>query len=104
MIENVSGKVAYAVLSFGGFLGIGDDHYPLPWPSLKYNVALGGYQTLVPIKRIKGAPKYASSESWDWESRERARSLDDYYAWMITMELFRLKHGRPGALKARLFP
>jgi sporulation protein YlmC with PRC-barrel domain len=32
MIEKVSGRVSYAVLSFGGFLGIGDDHYPLPLP------------------------------------------------------------------------
>jgi sporulation protein YlmC with PRC-barrel domain len=31
MIDKVSGKVAYAVLSFGGFLGMGDEHYPLPW-------------------------------------------------------------------------
>jgi len=42
MIEKRGGKVSYAVLSFGGFLGIGDDYYPLPWPSLKYNVDLGG--------------------------------------------------------------
>ena len=33
MIDKISGKVAYAVLGFGGFLGIGDDHYPLPWQS-----------------------------------------------------------------------
>jgi sporulation protein YlmC with PRC-barrel domain len=84
MIEKVSGRVSYAVLSFGGFLGIGDDHYPLPWPSLKYNVELGGYQTLVPVEKINGAPKYAPSESWDWESRERARGLDDYYGVIPT--------------------
>jgi hypothetical protein len=46
MIEKISGRVSYAVLSFGGFLGFGDDFYPLPWPSLKYNVDLGGYQTI----------------------------------------------------------
>src|SRR5712671_6104899 len=34
MIDKMSGRVSYAVLSFGGFLGIGDDHYPLPWQSL----------------------------------------------------------------------
>jgi hypothetical protein len=79
MIEKVSGRVSYAVLSFGGFLGIGDDYYPLPWPSLKYNVDLGGYQTMIPVDKIKDAPKYARSGTWDWESRERARSLDDYY-------------------------
>jgi hypothetical protein len=35
MIEKTSGKVSYAVLGFGGFLGIANDHYPLPWSSLK---------------------------------------------------------------------
>jgi hypothetical protein len=45
MIGKRSGKVSYAVLSFGGFLGIGDDHYLLPWESLKYDTGLGGYRT-----------------------------------------------------------
>ena len=40
MIDKMSGKVAYAVLGFGGFLGIGDDHYPLPWQSLQYDTNL----------------------------------------------------------------
>jgi len=42
MIDKMSGRVSYAVLSFGGFLGIGDDHYPLTWQSLKYDTNLGG--------------------------------------------------------------
>ena len=33
MIDKISGKVTYPVLGFGGFLGIGDGHYPLPWQS-----------------------------------------------------------------------
>ena len=44
MIEKGSGKAACRLESFGGFLGIGDDHYPLPWASLTYNTNLGGYQ------------------------------------------------------------
>ena len=79
MIEKINGKVSYAVLSFGGFLGIGDDYYPLPWPSLKYNVDLGGYQTMVPIEKIKTAPKYARNDAWDWDNGDRARSVDDTY-------------------------
>jgi hypothetical protein len=82
MIEKTSGKVSYAVLSFGGFLGFGDDYYPLPWPSLKYNVDLGGYQTMVPIQKLKSAPKYARNASWDWDSGDRA--LDDYYGVVPT--------------------
>jgi len=42
MIDKVSGKVAYAVLGYGGFLGIGDDHYPTPWSSLTYDTNRGG--------------------------------------------------------------
>ena len=81
MIEKVSGRVSYAVLSFGGFLGIGDDYYPLPWPSLKYNVDLGGYQAMVPIEKIEGAPKYARNAAWDWDSAHR---VDDYYGVIPT--------------------
>ena len=81
MIEKISGRVSYAVLSFGGFLGIGDDYYPLPWPSLKYNVDLAGYQTMVPIEKIQGAPKYARNATWDWNS---AHGVDDYYGVVPT--------------------
>jgi hypothetical protein len=76
MIEKVSGKVSYAVLSFGGFLGIGDDHYPLPWPSLKYNVELGGYQTMITTDQLERAPKYGRDDEYDWRG---ARKVDDYY-------------------------
>ena len=41
MLDKISGKVAYAVVSFGGFLGIGEDDFPMPWASLKYDTALG---------------------------------------------------------------
>ena len=77
MIEKISGRVSYAVLSFGGFLGIGDDFYPLPWPSLKYNVDLGGYQTMITVDQIKGAPKHGRSDDWNWGLGTGA--IDDYY-------------------------
>ena len=43
MIDKVSGRIAYAVVGFGGFLGIGDRHYPLPWEKLTYDTSMGGY-------------------------------------------------------------
>src|SRR5919204_4366088 len=58
MIDKKSGKVSYAVLGFGGFLGLGNDHYPLPWQSLKYDTDLGGYVTGITAKALEGAPKY----------------------------------------------
>ena len=39
MVDKRSGQVEYAVLSFGGFLGIGEDYYPLPWKALTYDTA-----------------------------------------------------------------
>jgi hypothetical protein len=76
MIEKVSGRVSYAVLSFGGFLGIGDDYYPLPWPSLKYNVELGGYQTMITNDQLQGGPKYDRESEYDWRGSGK---IDDYY-------------------------
>jgi PRC-barrel domain len=78
MIEKRSGQVAYAVLSFGGFLGIGSDYYPIPWASLTYDTSLGGYRTNITEQQLHGAPKYTGN-SWDWEDRERGRKVYDYY-------------------------
>jgi PRC-barrel domain protein len=39
MIDKLSGTVAYAVMGSGGFLGMGEDYYPLPWSVLTYNVS-----------------------------------------------------------------
>jgi PRC-barrel domain len=84
MIDKRSGKVSYAVLSFGGFLGIGDDHYPLPWESLKYDTGLGGYRTGITEKQLQGAPKYRSDNDWSWEDPARTRGVNEYYGVIPT--------------------
>jgi sporulation protein YlmC with PRC-barrel domain len=63
MIDKYSGQVAYAVMSFGGFLGLGEDHYPVPWQKLTYNERLGGYELNISDGELKKAPKYATGES-----------------------------------------
>jgi hypothetical protein len=83
MIDKMTGKVSYAVLSFGGFLGIGDDHYPLPWQSLKYDTSLGGYRTGITEAQLKGAPKYGNDNAWNWSDPARTRSVNDYYGVTI---------------------
>jgi PRC-barrel domain protein len=79
MIDKISGRVSYAVLSFGGFLGIGNDHYPLPWQSLKYDTNLGGYRTGITETQLKGAPKYSNDNAWNWSDPTRTRAVNDYY-------------------------
>jgi hypothetical protein len=77
MIDKLSGKVAYAVMSFGSFMGIGGDYYPLPWSLLTYNPRLEGYEVNITEQQLKGAPKYTTHENWDWA--KRGQSVDDYY-------------------------
>ncbi len=77
MIDKLNGKVAYAVMSFGGFMGIGEDYFPLPWPLLAYNPRLEGYEVNISVQQLKGAPKYSAHETWDWV--RRGKSIDDYY-------------------------
>jgi hypothetical protein len=79
MIDKLSGKVSYAVLSFGGFLGIGDDYYPLPWQSLKYDTNLGGYVTGITEAQLQNAPKYSNDNSWNWSDPARTRAVNEYY-------------------------
>jgi hypothetical protein len=79
MIEKRSGRVAYAVMSFGGFLGIGSDFYPIPWSMLKYNEQLDAYELDIEDDRLRGAPHYADSSSFDWSDRQRGREIYDYY-------------------------
>jgi len=78
MIDKLSGKVAYAVISYGGFLGIGDDHYPTPWSNLKYDTELGGYVVNLTKDQLDSAPKYTSESDWAW-SRENDRRVYEYY-------------------------
>jgi hypothetical protein len=62
MVDKRSGKVEYAVMSFGGFLGIGDSYHPLPWESLDYDTRMGGYVVDIDRSRLEGAPTYRSDE------------------------------------------
>jgi hypothetical protein len=78
MIDKISGKVAYAVLSFGGFLGMGEDYYPMPWSTLKYDTKLGGYLVNLTKDQLDNAPKFNESRGWNW-NRENDRQVHDYY-------------------------
>src|SRR2546422_1077919 len=67
MIEKRSGQVAYAVLSFGGFMGIGNDSYPIPWDALKYDTSLGGYRTNITVEKLwPGGEKRTAVQPSSW--------------------------------------
>lgn len=79
MIDKQSGKVAYAVLTFGGFLGMGNDYYPLPWASMKYDESLSGYRVNITREQLGSAPKFTDEDSWDWSNRQTLGSIDQHY-------------------------
>lgn len=76
MLSKHSGKVAYAVMSFGGFLGIGEKYHPLPWSKLDYDTGLQGYRVSMTGESLRDAPSYDRNtlERDDWSS-----AADDYY-------------------------
>lgn len=78
MIDKIKGVVRYAVLEFGGFLGMGTDRYPLPWNMLKYDVAQGGYVVPVDKEVLKDAPRHPAETHPEYTD-EYGRSVYDYY-------------------------
>lgn len=79
MIDKRSGKVAYAVMSFGGFLGMGESYHPLPWEVLDYDEGQGGYVVDLDKERLQNAPSYGANNAPDWSNRDYGRQIDDYY-------------------------
>ena len=75
MLDKMSGKVCYAVLSFGGFLGMGTKQYPLPWEKLTYDTEMGGFVVDIDKAALEHAPVYTegSMQAADW------RAVDAHY-------------------------
>jgi hypothetical protein len=62
MLTKREGRVSYVVMSFGGFLGLGESEYPLPWEALAYDPDLGGYVINVERSRLTDAPTVGGAE------------------------------------------
>ena len=78
MIDKMSGKAIYAIMSFGGFLGIGEKYHPLPWSALSYDQDKPGYVVDVDRKTLENAPSYDMDEDFLW-TPEYGRRVDKYY-------------------------
>jgi len=78
MVDKRSGQVEYAVMSFGGFLGIGDDYHPLPWDQLTYDTDQGGYVVSLSREQLEGGPRYRGGEEPTF-NRDYGREVYGYY-------------------------
>ena len=78
MLDKVSGKACYAVMSFGGFLGMGEKQHPLPWSTLKYDSNKGGYVVNLDKAMLEKAPTYDRTGDFVW-TPDYGRRVDKYY-------------------------
>jgi len=80
IIDKVSGRIVYAMMSFGGFLGMGKSYYPVPWAALYYDVEQGGYRAQLTEEQVRGAPEYNADGTIDQFDANMHRRLHDHYS------------------------
>ena len=79
MVDKYSGRVAYAVMSFGGTFGFGEALFPLPWSYLTYDDAKGGYLLGITKEELAGAPRFKAGHAPDYNPNYR-RNLAEFYS------------------------
>jgi sporulation protein YlmC with PRC-barrel domain len=79
VIGKRDGEVKYAIMSFGGFLGIGEEYHPMPWDVLVYDTEKGGYIVNMTREELREAPHYERQKEPDWADPAYGRRINDYY-------------------------
>jgi hypothetical protein len=82
MIEKRSGKVAYAVMSFGGLLGFAERVHPIPWDMLTYDVDRDGYVVDLDRETLRHAPTMNLDEADRPYDRKYGEEVSAYYGRM----------------------
>ncbi len=78
MIDKRSGHIRYAVLEFGGFLGMGTERYPIPWNVLRYDTDKDGYVVPLDKDKLENAPRYRLDDMPIYDNDYGSR-IDRYY-------------------------
>ena len=78
MVDKVSGQVEYAVLRYGGFLGMGQRYYPLPWRVLTYHRDAGGYVIDMLARDFEDAPSFDRDSEPEFD-RAYGRKVHSWY-------------------------
>jgi sporulation protein YlmC with PRC-barrel domain len=86
VFEPAKGHIRYAVLSFGGFLGVGDKYFAIPWSHLRAEERAGrsGSERFVMVldvnkDKLKNAPGFDSKNWPDFGDPAYGTSVDQYY-------------------------
>lgn len=78
MVDKQSGRAEYAVMSFGGFLGIGEEYHPLPWDILTYDTDMGGYVVSLDKNTLESAPRFSADREPAFD-RSYGQQIYAYY-------------------------
>lgn len=78
ILDKSTGHAVYAVLSFGGFLGLGQKYRPLPWETLAYDVVREGYVVSVDKAVLEGSPSYRPDDAPEFDEAYGER-ISTYY-------------------------
>ena len=79
MLDKTSDNIMFAVIGFGGFLGIGEKYHTIPWSSLDYDPARGGYVVPFTRSQLEGAPVYDINDLTRGDGYEARETSFDYY-------------------------
>jgi|ERR1700693_180833 len=79
IIDTRTSAVAYAILTFGGFLGLGDKHFAIPWRVLDFHAAEGYAVLKLEKARLEKAPGFKTGEWPDMGDTEWACRVDRHY-------------------------
>lgn len=82
VIDAKEGRLAYAVLSFGGFMGMGNKCFALPWEALEFATTENKLILNVPKDKLKAAPGFDKDAKWpDFADRKWGSTIHDYYGF-----------------------
>lgn len=79
VLDKIKGHVVYVVLSFGGFMGMGDKLFAMPWHIFSYNTHRGKFVISVDKERLKNSPGFDKDNWPDMTSAEWNVSIKNYY-------------------------
>lgn len=80
VLDKQSNHIMYAVVGFGGFLGMGEKYHPLPWSTLDYDPSEGGYVVNLTKEQLKAAPAYSMEELVAGDGTQFREKVYDYYS------------------------
>jgi hypothetical protein len=79
VLEKESGRALYAVMCFGGVLGLHQRSRMIPWGQLHYRTALKGYAVPITAEELSGSPVLHGDEDL-WPDRRQQKAIDDFWS------------------------